>query len=280
MSRRSPATDVGVSAKEPWVQPIVALRDVERPGRERLAVVVADTLKGMILSGEVQPGDRLPNEAALCEHFGVSRITLREAIQMLRALGLVEPTRGRGTFVREPDPDALIRDLSYFAFDSAGPVNDLIDVRTLLERQSARAAAAHQPANERSGLRLIVETMRPLAMAPEGETDMSALADLDTKFHVQIAALSGNLVLEQLMQRLMQILAVTRTRSLRVPGQALRSLEQHQGIANAIEAGQGDLAVNLLVEHMESVREAILSAASPELGGSRRNSRRDSGARP
>lgn len=246
--------------KDRWVQPIVALREVPRPGRERLAVTVANTLKEMILSREVQPGDRLPNEAALCEHFGVSRITLREAIQMLRALGLVEPTRGRGTFVREPDPDALIRDMSYFAFDTAGPVNDLIDVRTLLERESAMTAAAHEPAIERTSLRAIVDQMRPLAPKDPKGRSMTALAALDAQFHVQIASLGGNLVLEQLMRRLMQILAVTRTRSLSVPGQAKRSLQQHETIAEAIERGDGTTAAERMVEHMESVREAILLA--------------------
>jgi GntR family transcriptional repressor for pyruvate dehydrogenase complex len=245
-------------AKDKWVQPIVTLRGVERPDRQNLAVVVADTLKEMIHAGDVQPGDRLPNEAALCEHFGVSRITIREAIQMLRALGLVEPTRGRGTFVREPDPDALIRDLSYFAFDTAGPVNDLIEVRTLLERRSALSAAQHEPASERSMLREIIEEMRPLAHTPKRSADMAALAELDTKFHVQIATLGGNLVLEQLMRRLMQILAVARTRSLHVPGQALRSWEQHDQIAQAIEAGDGKVAVTRVVAHMASVRDAIL----------------------
>jgi GntR family transcriptional regulator, transcriptional repressor for pyruvate dehydrogenase complex len=266
VTKERPASTTQRRGGDPWVKPVVVLPSVQRPGRERLAVVVADSLKEMILGGQLQPGDRLPNESDLCDHFGVSRITIREAIQMLRALGMVEPTRGRGTFVREPDADARLRDLSYFAFDSAGPVNDLMDVRTLLEQRAAETAAAHVPASDRKQLRDLVDRMRPLAESRTrpNMARMSSLAELDTAFHVHIASLGGNLVLEQLMLRLMQILAIPRTRSLMVPGQALRSWQEHAAIANAIEDGRGEVAAARIFEHMESIREAILTG---EAGG-------------
>jgi GntR family transcriptional regulator, transcriptional repressor for pyruvate dehydrogenase complex len=240
------------------LQRSVTLPRVRKLGRKRLSVVVAEQLKEMIFSGEVQPGDKMPNEAALCEHFGVSRITIREAVQMLLALGLVESTRGRGTFVREPDPESRLRDLSYFAFDRAGPVNDLIEVRMLLESQAARTAAAHEKAAERATLGRVVEQAGLLIPGETGTLDTKAIAKIDTQFHVGVAALGGNLVLEQLMLRLMQILEVVRTRTLAIPGQALRSWNEHNAIAEAIAAGDGDAAVERMAEHMESVRRAIL----------------------
>ena len=251
-------------------QTAVTLPHVRKHGQKRLSVVVAERLKEMILSGDVQPGDRIPNEATLCAHFGVSRITIREALQMLLGLGLVESTRGRGTFVREPDPESRLRDLSYFAFDRAGPVGDLIDVRKLLESQAARTAAAHQPAAERANLRLIVERARLLLPDRAGTFDTKAVAQIDTQFHVGIAALGGNLVLEQLMLRLMQILEVARKRTLAIPGQAVRSWQQHNAIAEAISDGDGDAAVEEMIRHIESVRSAILDGdAAPRGAGPR-----------
>ncbi len=63
---------------------------------------LADWLRQQIRDGILQPGDQLPTEAALCERFGVSRGTVRQAIQLLVQEGLVQREQGRGTFVREP----------------------------------------------------------------------------------------------------------------------------------------------------------------------------------
>jgi GntR family transcriptional repressor for pyruvate dehydrogenase complex len=243
----------------------VTLPPVERPTKGRLSVKIAEGLKLMILAGELRPGDKLPNESALCDHFGVSRVTIREAVQMLRALGLVEPTRGRGTFVREPDADAFLRDLAYFAFDSASSVVDLFEVRSLLECRAAQRAALVGPASERPALLTLVDEMKALLDSPE-ELDTVRLGQLDSEFHLRIAALSGNLVLVQLMNRVMQILEAVRARSLKVPGQPQRSWRQHVQIAEAILRGEPELAVARVVEHMECVKAAIINSEPPDSG--------------
>jgi GntR family transcriptional repressor for pyruvate dehydrogenase complex len=249
-----------VSPIEPQFRPdAVTLPIVRKPDRGPLTVFVAEQLKDMILAGEVVVGDRLPTEADLSEHFGVSRVTIREAIQTLRALGLVEAMRGRGTFVRQPDADARLRDLAYFAFDSAGPIDDVFEVRELLERQAA-LGAAQAPVSERARLMDVVRAMR--AVIDSEDLDVEALEELDMAFHLLIAELGGNLVLEQLMRRLMQILAVVRARSLSSPNQPQRSWVQHRQIADAIIAGDVDLAINRVAEHINSVKAAVLEVSS------------------
>jgi GntR family transcriptional repressor for pyruvate dehydrogenase complex len=230
-------------------------------GGQRLSLAIAEQLKDMILSGALHPGDRLPNEADLCTHFKVSRITLREAIQMLRALGLVEPTRGRGTFVREPDADAVLRDLAYFAFDSAAAVGDLFEVRSLLETTAARRAAAGGGDGRRSALVDLAERGRQMFDEGRGPT-AEKLARLDAEFHLGIADLSGNLVLEQLMKRLMQLLEPVRSRSLSVPGQPQLAWDQHRMIAEAIARGNAELAAARVVEHLEGVTHALRSESA------------------
>lgn len=238
------------------------LPDFERPTGTRLSVAVAEALKQMIQSGEVRPGDRLPNEMDLCEHFGVSRITLREATQMLHALGLVEPTRGRGTFVRQPDPESLMRDLAYFAFADESSVQDLFEVRRLLESQAAARAAAEGSQDEREGLVTMVQDAQQLLESADDE-GLTKVAQMDTHFHLRIAVMGGNLVLEQLMHRVMQILETVRFRSLTTPGQPERSWEQHLKIAEAIAKGNPQLAKARMVEHMETVKEVIIRNEAP-----------------
>jgi GntR family transcriptional regulator, transcriptional repressor for pyruvate dehydrogenase complex len=243
----------------------IRLPAFEKPPKQRLAVAIAEELKQMIRTGELQPGDKLPNESTLCEHFGVSRITIREAVQILRTFGLLEPTRGRGTFVRQPDAEAFFQDLAYFAFDHAGSVADLFEVRSLLECHAARRAATQAPPEQRPELLQIVEGMRTILDA-DGPLDTTKLGDLDTEFHLRIARIGGNLVLEHLLKRVMQILEAVRVRSLNMPGQPQASWEHHRQIAEAIIQGSTDLAVARVVEHMESVKAAIINSELPGNG--------------
>lgn len=72
----------------------VELPTVQRPEKVRRSTAVADCLREMITSGQLKPGDKLPTEEKLCQHFGVSRTTLREAVQSLRSAGILEVTPG------------------------------------------------------------------------------------------------------------------------------------------------------------------------------------------
>jgi DNA-binding FadR family transcriptional regulator len=80
--------------------------------RLRRSQHIAAELRRLIAAGEIPPGGRIPTEAALCSQFGVSRTTVREAIQALRACGVLEVTPGRGSFIRRPDPAPLLQELA------------------------------------------------------------------------------------------------------------------------------------------------------------------------
>lgn len=90
----------------------VELPSILKQQKVRRSTVVADCLREMILSGQLKPGDKLPTEEQLCEHFGVSRTTLREAVQALRVAGVLEVTPGRGSFVCTPDVDQMLLDIA------------------------------------------------------------------------------------------------------------------------------------------------------------------------
>ena len=90
----------------------VELPNITKQQKVRRSTVVADYLREMILSGQLKPGDKLPTEEQLCEHFGVSRTTLREAVQALRVAGVLEVTPGRGSFVCTPNIDQMFHDVA------------------------------------------------------------------------------------------------------------------------------------------------------------------------
>lgn len=228
------------------------------PAAKLRSDTVAEHIKQMILAGDLKPGDRLPPEMSLCEHFGVSRITIREATQSLKGLGLLEATPGRGTFVSERDPRAVMRDIARFSFDSASQIADVYEVRTVLECRAATQAAERGSADDRMALEEFTEKW--LAAAEEGGHRIETFRSRDREFHLRVAKLSGNVLLEELEERLVHVLEVMRQRSLSLEGRALLSWQEHRRVAEAIAAGDGDLAAEAMRAHIESVATSIIEA--------------------
>ena len=115
---------------------------------QRRASQIAEILRAMISQGQLKAGDRLPTEEMLCEHFQVSRTTVRESVQMLRASGLLEVTPGRGSYVRLPKPEQVMAEMGLMARLLPHSPAELQQVRLEMERLCL-ARLAKLPANRR-----------------------------------------------------------------------------------------------------------------------------------
>jgi DNA-binding FadR family transcriptional regulator len=172
-----------------------------RPGAATAAASVADDLVRRIAGG-VPPGTRLESEAELAAAYGVSRVTVREAIKMLAGRGLLDLGRGRRAVVREPDGAALGEFMGWIVqYDPKG-VFDLVEVRLSLEVQSAGLAARRAT---RPALAAIEATMAAMHAAagpldagdPEAEP---AFHSADVGFHEAVAMAGGNRILTCLFE--------------------------------------------------------------------------------
>lgn len=156
-------------------------------------------LRRIIASGELAPGQRFPPEAQLCERLEVSRGSLREAVRMLGALGVIESRHGSGTYVSALEPANIIGALSLtvelMPFDG---FIELYEIRRVLESHAAAQAAARMTDAAAEELREILDELE----LTEGE----AGTELDALFHEKIHKLGGNAALATL-------LAVFRSRS-------------------------------------------------------------------
>ncbi len=150
-------------------------------------------LRHIIASGELEPGQRFPPEADLCERLGVSRGSLREAVRMLDALGVIESRHGSGTYVSALEPANIIGALSLtvelMPFDA---FIELYEVRRVLESHAASQAAARMTDAGAAELRDILDELE----AREGEQG----TELDARFHETIARLAGNAALVELLR--------------------------------------------------------------------------------
>lgn len=156
-------------------------------------------LRRMIATGELAPGQRFPAEAQLCEQLQVSRGSLREAVRMLGALGVIESRHGSGTYVSALEAENLIGALSLtvelMPFDG---FIELFEIRRVLESHAALKAATQVTDEVIAELEAILVELE--GVYGEGGTE------LDTRFHSVIASLAGN-------EALVSLLGVVRSRS-------------------------------------------------------------------
>jgi len=167
---------------------------------ERVSDKIANQLKKAIVEGVFKVGDRLPSERELAEQMGVSRPSVREAIQKLDLRGLVESIQGGGTIVRNFTEQEVGSPMQIMLGEDRRKVVELTEVRALMEAWAAREAAIHRTDRELERIRSFLEEM-------EGDLEKGRIrSELDFKFHTEIAAAARNTIFLHLMQSIYQLI--------------------------------------------------------------------------
>ncbi|HSK95081.1 MAG TPA: GntR family transcriptional regulator [Euzebyales bacterium] len=194
---------------------------------------VYERLEDMIVDGVLTPGQHLV-ELELAERLGVSRNPVREALQALERGGWVDLRPRHGAFVHTP---------------SAEEANEFFHVRSVLEAEAARLAAEHADEASAAALAALVDEA---ARTPEN--DAPTLADLNTGFHRQVAAMAGNRVLAELLGAFEKRLRWYFKPVAMVGGD--RSWDQHAALVKAFAAGDANWAEALMREHTAGTAQA------------------------
>jgi len=214
-----------------------------------------EKIKGMIVSGEMRPGDRLPREADLAERLGLSRNSLREAVKALSLIRVLDVRQGDGTYVTSLAPGLLLDALSFVVdFHRDDTVLEFFEVRRILEPSATALAAQRMTDDDVDGLRAV------LAELGEDPT-IDALVANDLEFHRRIAAGSGNNVLCSLIDSLSGPTTRARIwRGLTQEGAVAKTREQHAAILEAIASRQPELARSWATVHVAGVEEWLRRA--------------------
>lgn len=214
-----------------------------------------EKIKGMIVSGELRPGDRLPREPDLAERLGLSRNSLREAVKALSVIRVLDVRQGDGTYVTSLEPGPLLDALSFVVdFHRDDTVLEFLEVRRILE-PAATALAAVRMTREQ------VDDLRALLAELGDDPGVDALVANDLEFHRRIAAGSGNTVLCSLIDGLSGPTTRARIwRGLTQEDAVGKTREQHNAIVDAIAAGQPEVARSWATVHVAGVEEWLRSA--------------------
>lgn len=225
------------------------------PLKERVLI----ELRRVIDEGVLGPGDQLPSERELSEQLAVSRSTVRVAIQLLDALGVVEVRHGSGTFVRaRPDAETVRHEWREWTRRHSGRVRDLLEVRVGVEAFAAELAAQRRTAAQ---LDQLESSLEELATIVDG-VDVPMLVQVDVSFHSSLYRASGNTPLVELLDSIGQQLLRERAATWDIPGRPRRSLEQHRAIVEAIRGGDPTEARVAVVAHLRSIEEELAQFAA------------------
>lgn len=171
--------------------------------RENISEQVYEQLKHQLLIGEWKPGEKIPSENELSAAFGVSRVTVRHALQKLTVLGLIETRLGEGSFVKEVNPGVYMKAMVPLVYLGKDAVNEVMEFRSIIEVGTAEIAAKKMTYKE------VRKLENNLIKMEENRNDLVKYVDYDLAFHSEIAAVTGNSLIIQMYDILKDILRVT-----------------------------------------------------------------------
>jgi GntR family transcriptional repressor for pyruvate dehydrogenase complex len=219
----------------------------------------ADQILDMLISGGLNPGERLPPERELCARLKVSRTVVREALNLLEARGLVSIEHGRGAVVSGGNTDAVRDTLGLILRVRPKVLWELFEMRKILEVEIAGLAAERATEEHVQAMRTRLERMLAAIDTPEG------YVDADVGFHAVLARAAHNEVLLTMLEPIMDLLRASRRVSAsRRPGSALRALGEHEEILRCVEVGDTEGARREMRAHLANTAKDIEAVLGEE----------------
>ena len=229
--------------------------------QRRLSDDIVERLEGMILEGTLRAGERLPAERVLAEQFGVSRPSLREAIQKLVAKGMLISRQGGGNYVVETLGSTFSDPLMQLLESNPESQRDLLEFRHTLEASCAFYAAKRATELDRERLKVAFEALLD-CYAREDQVTRAEEGAADANFHLAIAEASHNAVLLHTIRGLFDLLK--RNVVINIGGMYQQRTEtrdmlisQHRELYLAIIEGRAEDAREISSRHILYVQEVL-----------------------
>lgn len=219
---------------------------------------IVNQIKTQISEGMLKPGDRLSPERELVKEFGVSRPSLREALNSLVAMGFLG-VKGKRTFVKSVASESMQDPLSLLIKNDTQKIFDLIEVRKALEAWGAYLAAQRATEKDVKQLEDILEEMRK-AFEQERSWEKQ-----DADFHLGIAQATHNTIQTHIMSTIYDLLRESVTRVFKDQSKVKKLLDQHNLIFSAIKNHSPDKARERTLEHLNYVESEVKALNKKEL---------------
>lgn len=216
---------------------------------------VIEQIKDMILRGELKKGDKLPSERELVERLQVSRTSIREALRALQIIGLIECKQGEGNYISQSFERSLFEPLSImFILEKSNP-EEIIQVRKIIEVETAAIAAKKITKEE-------LESLEILITAFKNSTDEIDNVKIDKKFHYKIAQASRNFIIVNILNAISSLIDsfIKDARNKILMEEKNREVlaKQHEDIYNALKKGDSKKAAEAMRKHLDFANEYMM----------------------
>jgi GntR family transcriptional repressor for pyruvate dehydrogenase complex len=220
----------------------------------RISEIIVEQIRLLIQQGQLSPGDRLPPERDLCERFGVSRVTVREALRMLESSGLVEIRVGArgGAFVTAPTSDRVGEGLAQLLSMSVISAADVTEVRMVLEVGIVPLVCERATEEDLADLEKICERSENALRNDDYSMDISL------EFHTRVAQATHNPAIVMLIESFRgPILMSLQEAKEAAPEMGGVGTKEHERFIDAVRARDVDAATRIMREHLERTAHRV-----------------------
>lgn len=229
----------------------------------KISEQIVDQFKRLIADGKLKPGDKLPPERELIKQLGVSRPSLREALNALVAMGLLEVKQAKRTYVKSVTSKLIEDPLSLLIKADTQKIFDLIEVRKAVETWAAYHAAERASMEDLSELDTILQKMK-IAF----EEGLSWTKE-DADFHLAIAKATHNTIQMHIMSAIYDLLRASMVKIFADRDKAKQLMNHHQKIFDAIQSRSPEKARKRTLEHLNYVESVVKKSIERQGSASR-----------
>ena len=227
--------------------------EISFPVRTSLTEEVTQHITNLIREGKVKPGEKLPSEREIVQQLSVSRSCVREALQALAMMRLIDIKPGRGAYVRSILPEQVIDPGVLSRLIQGDSLLELIETRRILEVEIAGLAAERRTEDDVRVLGRIIEAVRAEHIT------IDEIIGYDLEFHLQLAQSAHNTVLMKVYTSIFSLLTDSRSKVNLIPGARDKAWIFHGAIYDAVKAKDGVRARRVMHEHLEDVRKDVMT---------------------
>lgn len=218
--------------------------------RQNISDIILQQMKEQILNGDWKPGEKIPSENELTKVFGVSRISVRQALQKLTAVGLIETKVGEGSFVKKLNPGITMNNLIPALYLGPDSLKEVLEFRKVMEGRVAELACSKAGPDDIENLEKIYCDMK------KDKDNLEKFSQEDYNFHITLGIITNNSIIIQLYTIIQEQLNIAFKKIVTVRGNKA-GLYYHRLILDAMKEKDCEKVKKIMDEHMEDLFHAF-----------------------
>lgn len=250
-----------VPIESPYPPQETATKAPAHKTKRRLHETIVEDIAREVLTGALAAGSTLPADLVLSTRYGVSRTVIREAIQALAGMGIVDVRHGAGTYVNAHDHWDLLNPQLLQLIGETGTIaillDDLLDIRRMFEVEAVTLAARRATPQDIAELERLVQAMKDPNASEQDQLD------LNLEFHSAIVQASHNRILRNLRDQLRGVLTLMMNARQRQADHGMRivSTTMHEMLLLAIKERRPDRAQAVMLTHVQGAERSLQSSS-------------------